>query len=333
MASCRHRAVALIWFVSAVVAAPPAWAAKWATGCPPIREKLIKAGGPAYTPSLFEHVGHDIVLRLKEKKGVPYHGGFSTTPDGNTVQITFRPLNGPPIPLPPFTVTAVSASTLRFPAPDTRPTLGRLVVGPAIITVHRGEELFVKGTKWPVILPPMNDLRALSEQNGEVEAFGAVDFNENLWVPFNFGGFGSGMPMPSCPAEMTPIVGFAADFGLKGGDDQLVPHASFVKLKKTKLFLGDFDVFGVNLYGTKLRTLLDVTQIRRGAFTVCGLNDTLELVMMIPLKEGASRAHSKLPSDGSPIPLKFRNISADPDAAAVLSRITEDSAENPCVVP
>jgi hypothetical protein len=329
MVPCRHRAVALLPFVLTLVAASPVSAAKWAQGCT-LKQKFWKAGsGGVFTQSKFVHIGHDIVYRVKTVRGVPWHGGFSTAPDGNTVQITFYPVNGDPIPLPPFTVTAVDATTLRFPAPDTRPLLGgRMVVGPMVIQVTSANGFEFRG-KRPTILPPMNDVSNLAQQGSNAVAYGAPDFAEDVWVPLTFSTFGTTWPL-SCPVEMTPVLAFAVDFVLDKGPDGLLPHASFATLKKTKIWLGDVELDGTNFYGTILKTPLNLVQLRRGAFTLCGLNDTVQVVLQIKLKAGASKEKSHLPSDGSPVPLKFRNISTDTDVSDVLPTLTEDSFMQPC---
>src|SRR5262245_63966017 len=97
----------------ALAGASPARAAKWVAGCPKAKERLwpVGKGGRSASP-YFEHVGHEATYRLTSTE-VARTGGFSTEPDGNTVEITFTPIDGDPIPLPPFTATAVSRSTLR----------------------------------------------------------------------------------------------------------------------------------------------------------------------------------------------------------------------------
>jgi hypothetical protein len=67
---------------------------------------------------------------------------------------------------------------------------------------------------------------------------------------------------------------------------------------------------------------------------VCALNDTYELIMSIKVgKSGFNPASELLPlvSDGSPLVLNFRNISADADVADDLASVTSDGRNNPCL--
>jgi len=333
---CRPSRIS--WLVSLaliVTIATPALGAKWTKGCPRERQKLYRVGHRGYTTSLFVHVGHDLTFRLRDRD-ILHFGGFSTEPDGNTVAITFTPIDGDPIPLPPFTVTAVSPDTLVFPAPDTRPILGRMVVGSAHIVVTRGEQVLIDARKYPIILPPMNDIQALTTTGADVEVLGAVDITgKRLWIPISFGGFGPGTPLAECPAEMTPIVSLAVDFSLERGPDQLVPHAAFTKLKQARLFLGDFAYDGKNLYGSKLGQSLNVRRLKGRAVALCALNDTFELVMMMRLRKNATGRDSDLiplVRDGSPVALKLRNIAAEPEIAPLLEGLQRDSLSLPCQV-
>src|SRR5262249_5383387 len=280
-----------------------------------------------------ERMGHEAVHGLRPIDVTRNGGGFSTDPDGNTIEITFTPFGGDPIPLPPFTVTAVSPSTIRFVVPDTRPLLGRLVVGPAHIVVRRGQTILVDALK-QAILPPMNDIHALTSQGSEVEVLATMSIKRWLLVPLTFGGFGTTLP-PECPATMTPIVAFAVDFSLKKGDGQVIPNASFSSLKSNKLFLGDFVLSGINLYGMKLQGL-DLRPTRGHAAALCALNDTLDVILMIPLKNSADGPSSDiLPivQDGSPIVVKLRNVSADAEIAPDLSDLSKDSLKSLCLPP
>jgi hypothetical protein len=111
--------------VLAVVLAAPAPAAKWAGGCPKAKMKLnrvgrsLGGGSPYAISKYFEHVGHELTFHLRSGD-VTRYGGFSTEPGGNTLEVTFTPLLGTPIPLPPVQVTASSPSTLTIVVPDTR---------------------------------------------------------------------------------------------------------------------------------------------------------------------------------------------------------------------
>jgi hypothetical protein len=114
VAAKRHVASLLVAALVVVAAAAPAWSAKWVRGCPKEKQKHYRIGPAstlAYTTSPYVHVGHDLTLRLSK---MPRRGGFSIEPDGNTVEITFPPFGGDPIPLPPFTVTATSETSMPF---------------------------------------------------------------------------------------------------------------------------------------------------------------------------------------------------------------------------
>ncbi len=130
--------MSLRWVLALVIAlafADPAAAAKWKGGCPKTNQKLsivgLKgAGGTPYALSrFFEHVGHDVTFYLKDHD-VQTSGGFSTDPDGNTVQVTFTPINGDPIALPPIAVTATTPATLTFTMPDSRTSARPSARGP-----------------------------------------------------------------------------------------------------------------------------------------------------------------------------------------------------------
>ena len=330
---CRARIVLLVCLAMLTTTVLPAWGAKWSFGCPKAKEKLkpIDRLGTRSAYWFYVHVGHDIVLRHKEAL-------FSTDPDGNTVELTFLPLGGgDPIPLPPFTATAVSASTLQFPAPDTRPILGRLVVGPMKIVVKRNGVTIVDSIRNPTVLPPMNDMRALTETNGAVEALATMGFKGGkfIFVPFTFEEYGEGTPLPGCEtSELSPVALFAADFTLKKGPDEIIPSVSFKAIKKALLFFGDYNIAGINLYGQKLRSPVNAQRVPGGGVAVCALNDTYELVMALPVGENVRNPSSDVMPmirDGSPLVLNFRNISADPDVN--LHGITADSMKNPCPAP
>lgn len=325
----------------AIALAAPALAAKWVTGCPRARERLSAVGRGYFGPRPYsasrdiEHVGHTLTFRLRDLD-VARMGGFSTLPDGNTVEITFTPFGGNPVPLPPFTATATSETTLSFVVPDSRPLIGRLVVGPVSIVVKR-DGLILFDAFRQIILPPMNDVAALASQGGEVEVLAAVDAKlKAFWIPLTFGGFGTSLP-PECPALMTPIVAFAADANLKKADGGSIPHVSFGFLKKTRLYLGDFILEGINLYGRRISgQKLDLDPLRGRAVALCQLNDTLELVLRVPLQKSVRGPNSEIVpivSDGSPVALTLSNVSADPDVAPLLAMLTEDSLRNECAPP
>jgi len=332
--------------VVAMALAAPASGAKWVNGCPPYKPiRLRPTGSPGPAPygagamsyyRYFEHVGHEFTLHLRDTAALN-GGGFSTEPGGNTVEVTFLPVGYPTrataIPLPPVSVTATSPTALTIVVPDTRPILGRLVVGPAKLVVKRdGHELFT--VKKFFILPPMNDVHALLDGSADaVFVYGAMDKGARVWIPFEFSAFGQGEILPECPTILTPVTAFAVEFNLKKGDDQSLPYVSFGNLKKNWLFLGDYLLFGQNLYGNKLSTKLDVTPLGLKGIVLCGRNDALQLVVMIGLRNPALGDKSTLTAlvrDGSPISVKIEDISLDPQVASVLQRVDHDSANLPC---
>jgi hypothetical protein len=302
------------------------WAIKWAHGCPSTGPQAVDAGNRIFTSAPFVHPGHEIGFFLQE--GFAPGSGFSLDPDGNTIEIVFRPLGGDRIALPAFTATAVSESALYFTFPDTRAVLGRLVTGPMDVNIRSAGGAW-RATK-PVALPPGNDVVGMLAQGNDVTAFGAVDDTRRLWIPLEFAGFGPGMPMPMCPMELTQKTAFAVKLTPSAtDDDDVMPNASLTNMRKGKLYFGDFLMNGVDVYGEDSGTTLDVRQFRKGAVIICGLNDAMSLVMMIKLKESALGPKSKVVpvvKDGSPLPIPLANISAETD----LQTVTTDTFGNQC---
>ena len=324
--------------VLAIVLAMPASAAKWEGGCPPVKSKLARVGrridGPTpYSFSrIFEHVGHEFTIQLPKTYEVEKLGGFSTEPDGNTLEVTFTPpQRAPTISLPPIPVTATSPTTLTIVIPDSRPLVGRLLVGNARLVVNRGTTELFEIYKM-VILPPMNDVRALATQGYEAELLAAVDRRGSIWIPLGFSGFGGeGESLPACPTELTPVTAFAVDLSLKKDDDLALPYVSFGTLKKNVLYLGDYLLFGENMYGNPLSTKLDVSPLAGHGIVLCALNDAIQLVVMFRLKNPALGKKSvllPLVTDGSPVTVKLENISAE--VAPVLERVQSDAISSSC---
>ena len=316
----------------------PAAAAKWEGGCPKVKQKLAKVGrghyGTPYALSrLFEHVGHETTFYLREKD-VERYGGFSIEPGGNSVQFTFTPIDGDPIALPPVAVTATTPSTLTFTVPDSRPIIGRLLAGPARITVKRGELVLFEAWR-QLILPPMNDVKDLVTDGYYVDVFAAMDKGARLYIPVDFIGFGQGSEgLPACPTPLTPVTPFAVDFSLKKGD--VLPYIPFGHLKKNRVFLGDYVVFGLNMYGNKLPTVLDVSPSGGKEVVLCGLNDALQLVLMFQLSNPALGDKSsllELARDGSPLVVKMHNVSLVPEVAERLANAVYDSNHLACYPP
>src|SRR5262249_24878684 len=216
-----------------------------------------------------------------------------------TLEVTFKPFTYPPkpeppqIPLPPIPVTATSPTTLTVVVPDTRPILGRLVVGYASFVLKQGTATVFE-TRNIFILPPMNDVAALTAQGSDVEMLAAMDHSAHLWIPLGFEGFGTGESLPECPTTLTPVTPFAVDFDFNKGDDQAFPYVSFGSLKQQRLFLGDYLLFGKYMYGNKLKTRLDVSPLAQKGVVVCSKNDALQIIMFVALKNPALGKKSSL---------------------------------------
>jgi hypothetical protein len=209
-----------------------------------------------------------------------------------------------------------------------------VVAGPLYIVVRRGDTVVLEA-KRPLLLPPANDVAALVEQGEDAEALGTMDEAGRLWIPLQFGGFGAGKPMPSCPADMAPLVAFAVGLGVtrRDAEGEELPHTELSDLKKSRFFLGDFVLHGVNVYGEKLPTKLNVRNLKGRGIAICALNDSLDLVLMIPLRQGATGPFSEilpLVRDGAPFAVKLRDISAEPPVAPLLGRVKKDSFGNAC---
>lgn len=328
LATCLGAALLLL-----IAPASPARAIKWPSDCPQSRSHLIHAGSRMFATSPFVHPGHEIGFFLREGEAVR-RGGFSIEPDGNTVEIVFRPVGGEPIALAPFRATAVNPSALYFTFPDTREVLGRIVAGPLEITIRTGA--VARRARRPVALPPGNDVLTMLEHGENVSALGAVDTARRLWIPLEFSGLGPGMPMPSCPVELTQKTAFAVRLVPTLPDvDDVLPHASYTNMRKARLFFGDFLLNGINVYGEDTGSALDVRELNRAA-VICGMNDALSLVLMVRLKESALGPRSRvLPvvKDGSPLPIEMANVSGEPVVASKLATATEDSFGNRCLPP
>jgi hypothetical protein len=329
--SARSAALLGAALVLLASSADDGWAIKWPAGCPDSRPAQIRAGSHMFTVAPFVHPGHELGFFLQEGEA-RRRGGFSVEPDGNTIEIVFRPVGGSPIALPPFTATAVTPSALYFPFPDTRAVLGRVVAGPMDINIHSAG--VTRHARKPVALPPGNDVFTMLEHGIDATALATLDASRRLWIPLEFAGFGPGMPMPTCPVELTQKTAFAVSLSATEKDSgDVIPNGSFNNVRKGKLFFGDFLLNGINVYGEDTLNTLDVREIRENAVVICGMNDALSLVLMIRLKEAAFGPRSKvLPvvKDGSPLPIALTNISAEPAIAHQLSTITQDSFGNAC---
>ena len=351
----------LISLFLVICLALPVEAAKWQGGCPLVKHKLLTVGKPTSKQLPFRelskmqplrgprarasvrginHVGHELTIELDAKDVAKSNraGGFSIEPNGNSVVMVFNPVGrdddyyADPIVLPPVPFTATSSTSGSFVIPDSRPLIGRLVVGPASIIVFRGETLLFDIPK-TVIMPPMNDMRAIADDGYEAEMLGALDHKGNVWFPLGFSGFGeNGESLPECPTVLTPVTAFAVGLSLKKDEDEALPYVSMGQLKANYLFLGDYLVFGKNFYGNKLLQL-DVQPLQGNGVVLCALNDAIQLIAKIPLQNpalGKGSALVPLVRDGSPVRAKIHNISADDYVASVLERVEADAFKSIC---
>jgi hypothetical protein len=296
-----------------------------------------KGPTPWATVRGFNHVGHELTVRLRQKDvdNPRLAGGFSTELDGNSVVMVFQPVGSSktePIVLPPVPFTATSPTSATFTIPDSRPLIGRLLVGPASIIVFRGQKVLFEIPK-TIIMPPMNDMRAIADDGYEADILGALDRQGNVWFPLGFSGFGGGgESLPECPTELTPVTAFAVDLSLKKDEDEALPYVSMGQLKDNLLFLGDYVVFGQNFYGHKLGSL-DMQPLAGNGAVLCALNDAIQLLVKFPLQNPALGKGSVLipiVRDGSPVKAKIHNISTDDYVASVLDRVDTDAFGSTC---
>jgi hypothetical protein len=266
-----------------LVAAAAAHAAKW-RHCPSELGYYGSRIGGLAAP--FAHPGHDLGIFLTARE-VRDTGGFSTEPDGNTVQITFASLWGDPIALPPLTTAAVSPDTLFFEFPDTRVTHGRPLAGPVAIQVITGGQLTADILPRHLVgLPPKTDVGSLVAGGPTQPALGTMDTRGSIWIPVEFSAFGTMPKTMMCPGTFIPLTAFAVGVTVRSTPSFVVgappTYPPFRALKKVELFLGDFVSNGLNFYGNRVGDL-PVFRIPRGwGIKVCGANDAVDLVMKAP---------------------------------------------------
>jgi hypothetical protein len=340
----------------------PVKAAKWEGGCPAVVYKPGKIGlgyskqypfkdlkysqpkGPRPVGSAFlkrmNHVGHDVTVTLSQTDvdNPRLAGGFSTEPNGNSVVLVLNPVGRDktdPIVLPPVPFTATSPTLATFKIPDSRPLVGELLVGPGTILVFRGETLLfeIGAPHKTVIMPPMNDMRALADQGYEASIMGAFVRPASVWFPLGFSGFGEdGESLPQCPTVLTPVTALALNLSLKKDEDEALPYVSMGQIKANQLFLGDYFLFGQNMYGNKIASL-DLRPLQGNGVVLCALNDAIQLILKIPLQNPALGKGSvliPLVRDGAPVKAKIENISADEYVASVLERVDKDAFSATC---
>ncbi|HZR81636.1 MAG TPA: hypothetical protein VFD92_11110 [Candidatus Binatia bacterium] len=332
IAPCRVGGALAVALALVAASATQTLAIKWNAGCIAPSGKLIKASPSLYVRSRFIHPGHEIGYFLRAGDA-ERNGGFSTEPDGNLIEIWFVPRSGVPIALPPFRATAVSATALYFDFPDPQALVGRTLVGNIAVRISTGGRVLDRINR-PVVLPPANDVVDLVEHGTAAQLATAVDAVGNMWIPVHFSRFGSADPMPFCPAPITPKMAFAVGVSVSNGDPNVIPYTSFAQIRNSRVFLGDFAIDGQNVYGEPLDITLDVRPLRGGGLALCAMNDAIDLVIMLPLKWGATlRGSPVLPliRDGSPYVIHLRDVSADPVVAAGLHTIRTDGFGSACV--
>jgi len=301
--------------------AAPARAVKW-NHCPSRLGYYPSRIGAVTTP--FVHPGHEIGILLSDKE-MADSGSFSTDPDGNTVTVTFASLFGPPITLPPVTVTAVSPATLYFAFPDTSIALGHPLAGPVEIVVTTGERTTADiDPRHLVALPPATDVGRLASGAIEQNVLATMDTRGAIWIPVQFGSYGTmDKPMPMCPGQFTPLVALTVGISVRSIPSQVFSGAPptyppFRSLRKVNLFLGDFLANGVNHYGEQMSDMT-VTRMPHGwGVRVCGRNDALDVVVRAPGWHRWTRPWSAfrtwMPSS-QPMSVALANVFADPNAS------------------
>jgi hypothetical protein len=267
--------IALLW-------GSPAFAAKW-RHCP--EKKHLYRSELGYFAAPFVHPGHQFGIYLPDNQLAQTGGGFSTKPYGNRVLIMFASLFGFPVVLPSFNVAAVSPATLYFTFPDTRALNGGALAGPVDIRVITdGRETAHILPRHLVALPPSNDVAAMVAGAYEQSARAAMDAHGAIWIPVQFSAFGTmEKQMPGCSMPLTPITGFTVDVSVRsvpavvtGAFPGLPPLRA---LRTMDLYLGDFLVNGVNIYGLRVGRVPVARMPRGWGITICGVNDAVDLVL------------------------------------------------------
>jgi hypothetical protein len=306
-----------------------AGAAKWSE-CPQPPPQLYRSTRGA-TSSPFVHPGHELQIVLNSAQAAT--GGFSVEPEGNTVEVSFVALFGETVALPPRHVAALSPSVLTFTFPDAAAEVGRVLAGPVEIQVKNGEALVAHIDSSDLVgLPPTTDVTEilLGEDPHQV-VYGALGADGDLWVPARFHGDPNSMPM--CPGQfMLPMpveIGAATIPGLlTNGVNPL--H----RIRRATLYLGDFIVEGVNLYGEVLTGRVSLRHVggTRG-IAICKLNDALDLVLRVKGSRSWTRSGRSpmrgVVADAQPVPLVLRGANALPERARVPWPV-EDSFGNRC---
>jgi len=313
-----------------LLSAGSAGAAKWSE-CPkpplPVYPSTLGA-----TNAPFVHPGHELRIVLNSAQAAS--GGFGVEPESNTVEISFAPLFGEAVFLSPLRVAAVSPSILTFPFPDPAAETGRVLTGPVEIRVTNGETLVARIDPADLVaLPPATDVTALllgEELHRTI--YGAVGLDGDLWVPARFHGDPNTMPM--CTGEfMLPMpieIGAATIPGLS-----LRRVDPLHRIRRARLYLGDFDVDGENLYGMLFPQRVSLVHVggTRG-IAICQLNDALDLVLRVKgSRSWARSARSpirEVVQDASPVPLVLQGAQPLPDTARVRWTAGNDSFGNRC---
>jgi hypothetical protein len=328
----------LLVAVLVAVAAHPSPAAKW-HGCPePVTRTIPSLRGAVTAP--FAHPGHDLGIVLSEAE-VAESGGFATTAAGNEIAVTFASLFGAPVALAPFPAAAVSPATLYFTFPDTQSLFGRPLAGPVEIQVTTGGRPTAHVRARDLVgLPPATDVARLVTERVERQALATLDARGAVWIPVQFAGMGSDEPRPQCPAAFIPLTAFAVGVGVRANlppDGAGTPtYPPFRKIRRADVYLGDFDIYGTNLYGTRLRSALPLLRVPHGfAVAVCALNDAVDLVL-----RARGRRRWAAPDSGfaawmpssQPLTIALTDVSADPGVDLGLQSLRVDAFGTECVI-
>ncbi len=324
-----RRFISTLGLMAAVLAAVPAFAAKW-RHCPDQLGYYPSRLGAVSAP--FVHPGHELGIFLNAREAAST-GGFSTAPEGNEIRVVFQSLFGAPIALASRWAAAVSPTTLYFTFPDTQNELGRALAGPVEVTVLTGTQTTADiAPRQLVGLPPPTDVGAIVAGAVQQRALGTMDSHGAIWVPVQFSAFGTMQkPMMMCPGTFTPRRAFGVGVTVRSQPSFVIgappAYPPFRALRKVDVFLGDFLVNGTNFYGTSVGKLT-VFRVPRGwGIKVCALNDAVDLVLRAPGWGRWARPWSTfgdwMPSS-TPLAIMLSQVTAGPDDQTGLDAFGEE---------
>jgi hypothetical protein len=331
LAPRRRTLVALIAGAAILAPAASCLAAKWRECPAPPHRIYLQRRGAVTSP--FVHPGHEIGILLSEAQALAT-GGFSTSPDGNTVTIEFVSLFGERITLPPLAVAAVSPSTLYFTFPDTRELLGAVLAGPVGIQVMTDGRLTAEvDPRRFVALPPAADVARIVA-GYEQDAMAVLDWRGSLWIPIQFSGYGpTDIPMPNCPSQYIPLSAFAVAVDVRANGESAETYPPLRAARRADVYLGDFVVFGANAYGHRQSRVSFFRMPRGFGVGICALNDAVDIVLRVSGRLRWARPGSQFAqwvAESRPLRITLRDVSAQEDVKMQLGTIRFDSFGNYC---